>query len=269
MKMESKNNLKIVLIVVGFFSISYVLFSMKGWDAALYFTIIGIPLFFIAFGYQYVKNLRGGRTDPALVLKTQDTEKIAYEFKSINSTIQNLKENYGLELDQIEDDIKTIANKDLSLIGIDITEADGNYITSLNEKSIENTDMDSIENVARIIEGLNNQLKNIVLDHADTVSQNYISMKDDLKNAGYNIGSQDSDIQNFINNRVKTDDINDNIRYIDNLASIIRNIINSCLNEVENFKHYTDSSLDKRLSSSCRSSIHSPMRVWDSDPWCW
>ena len=247
MKMESKNNLKIVLIVVGFFSISYVLFSMKGWDAALYFTIIGIPLFFIAFGYQYVKNLRGGRTDPALVLKTQDTEKIAYEFKSINSTIQNLKDNYGLELDQIEDDIKTIANKDLSLIGIDITEADGNYITSLNEKSIENTDMDSIENVARIIEGLNNQLKNIILDHADTVSQNYISMKDDLKNAGYNIGSQDSDIQNFINNRVKTDDINDNIRYIDNLASIIRNIINSCLNEVENFKQKV-SELDKDVS---------------------
>ncbi|MDP3103381.1 MAG: zinc ribbon domain-containing protein [Candidatus Methanoperedens sp.] len=77
MKIETKNNLKIVAVVIGLFSVSAILFVYQGYETALYFSIIGIPILFIVFAHRYIKILNKSRPDPGLTLKTQETEPIS------------------------------------------------------------------------------------------------------------------------------------------------------------------------------------------------
>lgn len=238
MKMETKNNLKIILIIVGLFGISILLFMYRGYDEALYYSIIGIPLVFIAFAYQYIKKLKKSRPDPGLTLKTQENEKIAYDFKNLQSVAQNLNKTYGLEVDDIEAELKTLAYKDLPLIGINTTESNGTYITTLNEGYIQKIDLDNIDTIAKKIYNLDIQLKNNINDLTNTVSESYIKHINDLKNNGYNIGSNAINLQIEINKR--RNEINktqENVRYLDNITSIFRDILLSCLNEAKQLKN--------------------------------
>ena len=237
MKIETKNNLKIILIIIGLFSVSVILFLFKGYDAALYYSIIGVPLFFIAFAYQYIKQLKNSRPDPGLTLKTQENEKIAYDFKNLQSIAQNLNKTYGLHVDDIGEEIKTLADKDLPLIGINVIETDGTYITNLNEEYIQKIDLDSIDNVAKKIDSLDGRLKNNVKDLTNIVSQAYLSYINNLKNAGYNVGSYTLILQTEVNNRrLETNDSVENVRYLDTITSIFRDILLSCLTEANQLK---------------------------------
>lgn len=234
MKMETKNNLKIILIIVGLFSVSVILFLFKGYEAALYYSIIGIPLFFIAFAYQYIKKLRTSKVDPGLTLKTQETEKIAYDFKNLHSVARDLNSTYGLQVGDIDEGIKTLANKDLPSIGINVVETGGTYTTNLNEKSIQKIDLDTIDNVAQNINSLDNHLKNKIKDFTDIVSQAYLLHINTLKNAGYTVDPSASKLQAEINNRsLETNSIIENARYLDNITSIFRDIVSSCLTEAK------------------------------------
>ncbi len=237
MKMETKNNLKIILIIVGLFSVSVILFLFKGYEAALYYTIIGIPLFFIAFAYQYIKQLRTSRHDPGLTLKTQETEKIAYDFKNLHSVARDLNRTYGLQVDDIDEIIKTLANKELPLIGINVVETDGTYTTNLNEISIQKIDLDTIDNVAQNINSLDSHLKSKIKDFTNIVSQAYLSYINTLKNAGYTVYPSSSRLQAEINNKsLETNSIIENARYLDNITSIFRDIVSSCLTEAKQWK---------------------------------
>lgn len=238
MKMETKNNLKIILIIVGLFGISIILFLYRGYDEALYYSIIGIPLVFIAFAYQYIKKLKKSRPDPALTLKTQENEKIAYDFKNLQSVAQNLNKTYGLQVDDIEGELKTLAYKDLPLIGINSIETNGIYATTLNEEYIQKIDLDNIDTIAKKIYNLDNRLKNNVNDLTNAVSKAYILYTNNLKNAGYNIGPNALTLQTEINKR--NNEINDtveNVRYLDNITSIFRDILLSCLTEANQLKN--------------------------------
>ncbi len=234
MKIETKNNLKIVLIIVGLFSVSVILFLFKGYEAALYYTIIGIPLFFIAFAYQYIKSLRNARPDPGLTLKTQELEKISYDFKNLQSIAQHMKQTYGLEVDDFEGTIKTLANRDLPLIGVAVVETEGKYVTNLNEISIQKIDLDTIDNVAKNISDLDNQLKNRIKDFTHIVSQTYISYINNLKAAGYNIEA--SELQTAISKKSETGIIEENVRYLDGITLIFKNVLLSCLNDANRLK---------------------------------
>ncbi len=237
MKMETKNNLKIILIIVGLFSVSVILFLFKGYETALYYTIIGIPLFFIAFAYQYIKQLRTSRHDPGLTLKAQETEKIAYDFKNLHSVARDINRTYGLQVDDIDEAIKTLANKELPLIGINAVETDGTYTTNLNEISIQKIDLDTIDNVAKNINSMDNHLKNKIKDFTDIVSKAYLSYINTLKSAGYTVDPSASRLQAEINNKsLETNSIIENARYLDNITSIFRDIVSSCLTEAKQWK---------------------------------
>jgi hypothetical protein len=238
MKMETKNNLKIILIIVGLFGISIVLFLYRGYDEALYYSIIGIPLVFIAFAYQYIKRLKKSRPDPGLTLKTQENEKIAYDFKNLQSVAQNLNRTYGLQVDDIEGELKTLAYKDLPLIGINSIETNGTYATTLNEEYIQKIDLDKIDTIAKKIYNLDNRLKNNVNDLTNAVSKAYISYIYNLKNAGYNIGSNALTLQTEINKRRnETNDTLENVRYLDTITSIFKDILLSCSTEANQLKN--------------------------------
>jgi len=238
MKMETKNNLKIILIIVGLFGISVVLFLFRGYDEALYYSIIGIPLVFIAFAYQYIKKLKKSRPDPGLTLKTQENEKIAYDFKNLQSVAQNLNKTYGLQVDDIESELKTLAYKDLPLIGINTIETNGIYATTLNEEYIQKIDLDNIDTIAKKIYNLDNRLKNNVNNLTNAVSKAYISYINNLKTAGYNIGSNALTLQTEINKRRnETNDTLENVRYLDTITSIFRDILLSCLTEANQLKN--------------------------------
>ncbi|GEM_PF-5691460 len=247
MKIETKNNLKIILIIVGLFGVSVILFLFKGYDAALYYSIVGIPLFFIAFAYQYIKQLRNSRPDPGLTLKMQENEKIAYDFKNLQSIVRNLNRIYGLQVDNIEEEIKILANKDLPQTGINVTETDGEYITGLNEEYIRKIDLDSIDNVAKKINNLDHQLKSSIKDLTNIVSQAYLLYLNTLKSAGYNIESSALVLQTEINNRRETNDTIENVRYLDAITSIFRDILESCLTEANQLKQKVKE-LDKNVS---------------------
>lgn len=234
MKLETKNNLKIVLIITGLFGISIILFYFQGYDAALYFSIIGIPLFFIAFGYQYIKNLKNSRVDPGEALKTQELEKISYDFKNLQSTAQRMNQTYGLQVADIEASIKTLANKDLPLTGINTLEKEGKYITNIDVISIQKIDLDIIDKVANNINTLDNQLKNKIKDFTNTVSQTYISHINNLKAAGYNVDV--SELQTAINKKNETGLLEENVHYLDNITLILKNVLLSCLNDVNRLK---------------------------------
>jgi len=236
--METKNNLKIILIIVGLFGISVVLFLFRGYDEALYYSIIGIPLVFIVFAYQYIKKLKKSRPDPALTLKIQENEKIAYDFKNLQSVAQNLNKTYGLQVDDIEGELKTLAYKDLPLIGINSIETNGIYATTLNEEYIQKIDLDNIDTIAKKIYNLDNRLKNNVNDLTNAVSKAYILYINNLKNAGYNIGPNVLTLQTEINKRKnETNDTVENVRYLDNITSIFRDILLSCLTEAKQLKN--------------------------------
>ncbi len=182
MKIETKNNLKIVAVIVGLFSVSVILFIYRGYEAALYFSIIGIPVIFIAFAYQYIKKLKTSRPDPGLTLKTQETEKLAYDLKALQSSTQNLHNTYGLQTDNTEAELRTLATKNFPLIGINVTETEGKYVTVLNELVIQKTGLDSIDNVSNELNNLENQLNNELKGFTNIVSQTYLSYLNTLKN---------------------------------------------------------------------------------------
>lgn len=236
MKMETKNNLKIVAVVVGLFGISAILFFYRSYEEALYFSIIGIPIIFIIFAYQYIKKLRASRPDPGLTLKTQETEKLAYDLKALQSSAQNLHNTYGLQTDNTEAALRTLTARNFPLIGINVTEAEGKFVTTLDELVIHKTDLDSIDNVSGELSNLQSQLNNDLKGFTNLISQTYLSYLGTLKNSGYNIEPFASNLQTAVKNRRDTSDFTENIRYIDSITSIFRETLQSCITQADKLK---------------------------------
>jgi hypothetical protein len=225
-----------VAVIIGLFSVSVILFIYRGYEAALYFSIIGIPIIFIIFASQYIKKLKTSRPDPGLTLKTQETEKLAYDLKALQSSAQNLRNTYGLQTDNTETALRTLTTKNFPLIGINVTETEGKYVTVLNELVIQKTDLDSIDNVSKELNDLESQLNDELKGFTNIVSQTYLSYLNTLKNSGYNIEPLASNLQSTIKNKKETSDITENIRYIDSITSIFRETLQSCITQADKLK---------------------------------
>lgn len=248
MKIENKNNLKIVAVIIGLFSVSVILFIYRGYEAALYFSIIGIPVIFIIFASQYIKKLKTSRPDPGLTLKTQETEKLAYDLKALQSSAQNLRNTYGLQTDNTEAALRILTAKNFPLIGINVAETEGKYVTVLNELVIQKTDLDSIDNVSKELNDLEKQLNDDLKGFTNLVSQTYLSYLGNLKNSGYTIEPLASNLQSTIKNKKETSDITENIRYIDSITSIFRETLQSCITQADKLKQKVKE-LGKEISS--------------------
>lgn len=248
MKVETKNNLIVLVLVFGLIAIGAALFYWKGSKIAMMFGVIGIPLLFIIYSSYYIKKQKATRKDPSLILKQQEIEKIVYDYKDLTNKMKKASGEYGIDTsNNVESSLEDIVNGNFADIGIIVEDIEGTKSIKYNDDLINRNDVENLDSVLKNLHFISDQFNDLVQKYTESFSNRLISYLNDLKNSGYNIDQNISEIQNSINSHEQSNDFMENISYMDEMISLFDSALDSCIQQVDKVKQIVEE-LNKDVS---------------------
>lgn len=248
MKIETKNNLKIIVSVILLMAIGALLFYLIGSKAAVMFCIFGIPLLFIAYSYFFVKGKNALRKDPTVILKKQESEKIASDYKDLLGKVKKAHEIYGIDTGNLNSKLEDLAHHNFADVGLIVQDFGDTKTTKFDDAVLDRTDIGNLEILSGELQAIYKEFEEHLRSYTEFLSNKLVSLLDELKNTGYILDEDISNLQNAIDSHTSTSDIQANIQYIESLDSLFETSINTCIHQANDIKH-TVEELDQDTSS--------------------
>lgn len=254
MKSEMKNNIIIVVSVIVLVSVGVALFYLKGSRVAVTFSVLGVPILFIAYTLHYIKNQKSTRVDPSIILKKQDIEKTIFDYKNILQKVKKAHDVYGVNTNNIESSLDDLVNVTLADIGVTFEDIEGTKTVAYNEDLITQISIENLDTVLSKVGDISKQLNRLIGTHVETQSNSLISHINELKNAGYIVDDNIVALQNAVKSHNFDTDFDENISFLDSMISTFNTAIDASIQHANKIKRSIEelnqdvSSIDSEIS---------------------
>lgn len=237
MKIETKNNMKVIVSVILLMVIGVLLFYLVGSKAAVMFCIFGIPLLLIAYSYFFVKGKKALRKDPTVILKKQESEKIASDYKDLLGKVKNTHEIYGIDTGSLNSKLEDLANHNFANVGLIVENYGDTKTTKFDDAVLDKTDIGNLEIISGKLQAIYKEFEEHLRSYTEFLSNKLVSLLRELENTGYILDEDIPNLQNAIDSHTSTSDVPANTRYIESLDSLFKTSINTCISQANDIKH--------------------------------
>lgn len=237
MKIETKNNLKVIISVILLMVIGALLFYLVGSKAAVMFCIFGIPLLLIAYSYFFVKGKKALRKDPTVILKKQESEKIASDYKDLLGKVKNTHEIYGIDTGNLNSKLENLVNHNFANVGLIVEDYGDTKTTKFDDAVLDRTDIGNLEIISGKLQAIYKEFEEHLRSYTEFLSNKLVSLLRELETTGYILDEDISNLQNAIDSHTSTSDVSTNTRYIESLDSLFKTSINTCISQANDIKH--------------------------------
>jgi hypothetical protein len=173
----------VILTLASLFVACVIVFYIFGFDMAIYFAILGIPVMFVVVVFYWWYNARG-KTEEIQRIKQEELGKVVYGMVELANKMEDIKVKFGVDVEQAEYELLKVF-KTLENLGCAIKKENSRYNFRFDKRRMGKVSLGEIREVEKSWKDIRDFVLRSLAEGVTKKVEWYIDKLKELESSGY------------------------------------------------------------------------------------